>query len=460
MEKRLVPWIKGIAAAVAAMLIYAVPLGLMTALVLLVAAMEEGSNVLSAQTVPLSKAVILLSEGVGFQGGSIVMGVTPLLLTILLIALIRTVCTKTSTDPRAFVSGAVVWLLLQHVLMSGLHVRLEDSTGVVMGKALLIYTLGYLLAAVPHMPLLGVTKNYIRRYASAPVRHSIRVGVRTALILLAGVALVGLGTVIVWITLGHHQMSAWFDALHMQTGSRVLMCVIGLAWLPNVCLWAISWLFGAGFSIGEAANYTLWLSTTQDLPPLPLFALFPQAIDHDALRTAVMLIPLGLGIAVGLSMLFARSGFHIRLKQGSLDMRSLLMDFAYPAGAFCISAAVLSIVNAIVFPLANGSLGSHRLAHVGVDVRQATNAVARPCSIGLFIAWGAVLVITAVVFTVRWGMARHAADSHSSSAKPLGEDQVTEKPESTHRVVNSTPQKEKQGDDEPTATTGLGVRIP
>ncbi len=280
MEKRLVPWIKGIAAAVAAMLIYAVPLGLMTALVLLVAAMEEGSNVLSAQTVPLSKAVILLSEGVGFQGGSIVMGVTPLLLTILLIALIRTVCTKTSTDPRAFVSGAVVWLLLQHVLMSGLHVRLEDSTGVVMGKALLIYTLGYLLAAVPHMPLLGVTKNYIRRYASAPVRHSIRVGVRTALILLAGVALVGLGTVIVWITLGHHQMSAWFDALHMQTGSRVLMCVIGLAWLPNVCLWAISWLFGAGFSIGEAANYTLWSSTTQDLPPLPLFALFPQAIDH------------------------------------------------------------------------------------------------------------------------------------------------------------------------------------
>ena len=350
MEKRLVPWIKGIAAAVAAMLIYAVPLGLMTALVLLVAAMEEGSNVLSAQTVPLSKAVILLSEGVGFQGGSIVMGVTPLLLTILLIALIRTVCTKTSTDPRAFVSGAVVWLLLQHVLMSGLHVRLEDSTGVVMGKALLIYTLGYLLAAVPHMPLLGVTKNYIRRYVSAPVRHSIRVGVRTALILLAGVALVGLGTVIVWITLGHHQMSAWFDALHMQTGSRVLMCVIGLAWLPNVCLWAISWLFGAGFSIGEAANYTLWSSTTQDLPPLPLFALFPQAIDHDALRTAVMLIPLGLGIAVGLSMLFARSGFHIRLKQDSLDMRSLLMDFAYPAGAFCISAAVLSIVNAIVFP--------------------------------------------------------------------------------------------------------------
>ena len=80
--------------------------------------------------------------------------------------------------------------------------------------------------------------------------------------------------------------------------------------------------------------------------------------------------------------------------------------------------------------------------------------------IGLFIAWGAVLVIIAVVFTVRWGMARHAADSHSSSAKPLGEDQVTEKPESTHRVVNSTPQKEKQGDDEPTATTGLGVRIP
>jgi len=95
------------------------------------------------------------------------------------------------------------------------------------------------------------------------------------------------------------------------------------------------------------------------------------------------------------------------------------MDFAYPAGAFCISAAVLSIVNAIVFPLANGSLGSHRLAHVGVDVRQATNAVARPCSIGLFIAWGAVLVITAVVLNIRWGMARQAEAWHGTRPIPI-----------------------------------------
>ena len=44
---KLIPWLRGIAASCVAMLVYAVPLGFLMALVLLVAAMEEGGDTMS-----------------------------------------------------------------------------------------------------------------------------------------------------------------------------------------------------------------------------------------------------------------------------------------------------------------------------------------------------------------------------------------------------------------------------
>lgn len=59
-------WLKGLAVAAVSMIIYAVALGCYMALMLLVISMEEGGDNLSAFSVPLTEALVLLSQGIGF----------------------------------------------------------------------------------------------------------------------------------------------------------------------------------------------------------------------------------------------------------------------------------------------------------------------------------------------------------------------------------------------------------
>lgn len=472
MNRKLMPWLRGVAASCVAMLVYAVPLGFLMALVLLVAAMEEGGDTMSAFTVPLTQAVVLLSQGVGFHTSSIVVTVVPLLLAFLLIALIRSVFRRMGTDPRGYVAGLATWLVLDRLLENNLTVALNDPTFLVLCKGALVFTLGFAWAFVRDRERLEPLRGYLRAHLSAPIRHVIAVGVRLGLLIVAIVLLCGLGTVIAWIVLGHHAVGAAFDMMHVQAGSRALMCVMAVAWLPNLMLWAVSWLFGAGFSIGDLATFTLTEGSAAHLPALPLFRLFPQPVADPTIRLCVTLIPIAVGFTLGLLVLIAKRGFGLRPSQAKAsDARDLLFAYAYPVGAFCITSAVVSLMCTLLYALSDGALGTKHLASVGVDVRHATNATARPCASGLFLAWGTMLLLTTIVLAVRTLIARRGATESGSGAPAKARsvssqqedgDAPTEKKPFTARVVNSTPQqKEKQGDDnEPTATTGIGIGLP
>ena len=97
MAKNLKYWLKGLAVAAASMIIYAVALGCYIALMLLIISMEEGGDNLSAFSVPLTEAVVLLSQGSGFKTGSITLTIMPLLLTVMLIALISSLAKRIGT---------------------------------------------------------------------------------------------------------------------------------------------------------------------------------------------------------------------------------------------------------------------------------------------------------------------------------------------------------------------------
>lgn len=469
---KLIPWLRGIAASCVAMLVYAVPLGFLMALVLLVAAMEEGGDTMSSFTVPLTQAVVLLSQGVGFHTPSIVVTIVPLLLTFLLVALIRTVFRRMGTDPRGYVTGLAAWLVFDRLLENNLTVALNDSTFLVLCKGALVFTVGFAWAFLQDRGRLELLRGYLRAQLSAPIRHVIAVGVRLGVLIVAIVLLCGLGTVIAWIVLNHHAVGTSFDVMHVQTGSRILICVMAAAWLPNLMLWAVSWLFGAGFSVGDLATFTLAEGSTAHLPALPIFRLFPQPVADPTIRLCVTLIPLAIGFALGLLVLVARRGFGLRPSQArSAEPRDLLFAYAYPVGAFCITSVVVSLLCTLLYALSGGALGTKHLASVGVDVRHATNATARPCVLGLFLAWGTMLLLTAIVLAVRTLIARRGATESASrcakargasSQREAGGDATTEKKPFTARVVNSTQQpKEKQSDDnEPTATTGIGIGLP
>ena len=109
-------WLKGLAVAAASMIIYAVALGCYMALMLLVISMEEGGDNLSAFSVPLTEALVLLSQGIGFKTDVIMLTIVPLLLTVLLIALIAQLARRFGTSLRGFAAGLVFLGSRKHLL--------------------------------------------------------------------------------------------------------------------------------------------------------------------------------------------------------------------------------------------------------------------------------------------------------------------------------------------------------
>ena len=91
-------------------------------------------------------------------------------------------------------------------------------------------------------------------------------------------------------------MVSLFELSGMENGSRILTTLAMLIWLPNLMLWAISWLFGAGFSIGELANFTLWMGQSNGLPAVPAFGILPEPIADNLWRTVMLEIPLGIAV--------------------------------------------------------------------------------------------------------------------------------------------------------------------
>lgn len=122
-------WLKGLAVAALSMVVYAGALGCYIALMLLVISMEEGGDNLSAFSVSLTEAVVLLSQGNGFKTGSITLTIMPLLLTVLLIALIASLAKRVGTSLSGCVAGTIGWVLINVFFANSLDIKLVDTTG-------------------------------------------------------------------------------------------------------------------------------------------------------------------------------------------------------------------------------------------------------------------------------------------------------------------------------------------
>ncbi|WP_243388602.1 cell division protein PerM [Bifidobacterium scaligerum] len=391
--------------AFASMAIYAIAVGCYIALMLLVISMEEGSSNLANATYGLTLAVVLLSEGSGFKTGSITLTITPLLLTIMLIWLIGAVVSRCrKTNVHVYAAGLITWLAMNEFMRSGISVGLVDDQWLVLGKAALIFSLGYAGAIFPYGNLTKNCLHWYRQHVPTRIRHSLNIGMSIAAVITGIYLVVGLITVVVWAVLNHAAVFSVFSMSGMETGSRITTSLAMLIWLPNLALWAVSWLFGAGFAIGDLANFTLWVGQSNGLPAVPLFAIFPEPISNDIWRMAALAAPLTISCIVGLVTLFIPQGFRYRpINVRHVESRaSLMADLAYSVASFCLAAGLISLAFTALFALSNGSLGEQRLAQVGVNVMASTRAVGHATAIGLSIAWLVALISTALVFSIVW----------------------------------------------------------
>ncbi|WP_369344911.1 DUF6350 family protein [Bifidobacterium aquikefiricola] len=373
-------------------------------LTLLVISMEEGGANLSDSTVSLTGAVVLLSQGIGFNSGSFTLGVVPLLLTLLLIALIRQLAQRFGTSLPGYCAGLLTWIVLNLLLVQNTAVNLSGSTISHVIRTALVFSLGYLLADISNWKEIQALLSFYREHVPSQIRLIIRIGVITWLAVTALFIAIALGTCIYWMVVNHQVMARLFALLNMGMGSRILTSIASLMWIPNLCMWALAWVSGSNFQIGDAGYFSMWLGKSTDLPPIPAFGLLPDQVSNDVIRTMLLTLPMTLGFVAALVVIVhPRSCDAWTLITGKCDditWKQAIIRLSYPIGALCITATLMVLSFLSLFGVTNGPLGKDRLAHVGVNTLEATRSVAQPTFLGFTVAWILVVVIISFKFGI------------------------------------------------------------
>ncbi|MCI1984051.1 MAG: DUF6350 family protein [Bifidobacteriaceae bacterium] len=437
--------------------LYVVYLGV-SAVTILVAALDSKGSVDPLYAARLGWLFMMLAQGTGVTFSGILIGIPALLLTVFSLAVIASLVRRRDPSIVGFVAHIVTWIIFSLIATSMCGLTLSDNLGQVGVKTAVVAAVGYVLGALPAMA--KVVNRMVNRVAS----HNARLVMREAFVITRGIliafAIESVVVVLLWFMLNHDAMSKVFSMTEMPAGSRVMTTILSLFWFPNLCLWALSWLFGAGFAMGSLGTFTLWSGSAHDLPPVPIFGIFPQAITGDGARFTLLLIPLITGCVIALIELLRIRGFnyfnvsvssklavgiravarHIpflrkHLDDGLLDdpndggtlvgglivkeedgaevdsnqpmtaqrfLHLFIVKAAYPIMTFCISGVLLVFSCAIAFTCSNGALGTGNLAHIGVSVSESTQAAARPAFSGMLLAWVIALVALCIVNFVEY----------------------------------------------------------
>ncbi|WP_133122381.1 DUF6350 family protein [Bifidobacterium simiarum] len=429
MNPRIRPFLTGMGSALLAMGLYGIALSCYNALMLLLVSMEEGGQGLTDFSVPLTKAVILYSQGVGLQYPPLTLTIMPLGLTVLLIVLIRACALRLGCSWQGYVAGLASWLAVHGWIASTSSVGTLDSMAVIELKTAVVFSIGYLIALIPRTGLPSLVSDSVGRL-DQPFRRTLR-QVPTALVIIAATfTLASLITVIVWAVLGWNDMTDMFPAIGMERGSAIMTTIAYLIWLPNLMLWALSWVFGGGFSIGSLASFSLWSGSGYSLPSLPLFALFPAPVGQDSVRITLMVLPGALTFVIGMWMMLSPKRFNALGRNededpAALVSRTMIWRFAHPAMAFVAVIVVMSVVLPLLMTISNGSLGSGELAHIGVDVADSTRALVRPSALGFLAAWLVPLIIVCARYGIRTLIARRGSAGTSAANVGTAKDGTT-----------------------------------
>jgi hypothetical protein len=201
------------------------------------------------------------------------------------------------------------------------------------------------------------------------LRRAVRPGLWGALAVFGG----GLTLTLMMIVLNLGQIGRLNDALGADPVGLVMLSVGQLMVLPNVALWAASWLAGPGFGLGEGTAITWAHSNPGLLPLIPGLGAMPAPGPLPAGLWLSALVPVAAGALVGWRALRV------------LTRLSSLRAKAETAASACLVAALLLI---LATALAGGSLGAARLSGLGAPSLLFGAAVMGELSLGAAIVVG------------------------------------------------------------------------
>ena len=232
----------------------------------------------------------------------------------------------------------------------------------------------------------------------AGARASVRVGAGAAF----GVLTLGGLLVAVLIALDYATIAGLYQALGTGVDGGIALTVAQLALLPNVVIWAASWLLGPGFAIGSGTLVSTGGTLLGPVPGIPLLGALPA--EAPALGALWIIAPVLLGF-VGA---WLASGEPSARRAGGRT--SWWMPLAVGLGA----AAAAAVVLGLLAWSSGGAAGPGRLAEVGPDPWPVAGVTAATVGLGAIVG----------------GYAARARSAREPDAEPFRADG---EPETAHR---------------------------
>ena len=162
------------------------------------------------------------------------------------------------------------------------------------------------------------------------------------IVLLASLALAGA------IVLSYAKIITLYEALHTELLGGVAITLGQIAFVPDVVIWAASWLVGPGFALGTGSAVSPLGTQLGPIPGIPILGALPAG--QFAFGFLGLLVPVVVGFLVG-----AVSGPGLRREGAPLVLAGLS------------TGVVGGVILGLLAWASSGSAGPGRLAHVGPD---------------------------------------------------------------------------------------------
>lgn len=145
----------------------------------------------------------------------------------------------------------------------------------------------------------------------------------------------------------------------------IALAMLHVVYLPNFVLWTVSWLLGAGVTLGDGSAILLTATDVGFLPSIPVFAVVPASGVNSAAMLWWLVAGVVAGAAAGLAVVWGRP-------------RARFDETALVGG---LAGVLAGLLVALFAGLATGGLGVDRLAVVGAKTGEL--AVFAPSLLGL-----------------------------------------------------------------------------
>ncbi|MDR0483393.1 MAG: DUF6350 family protein [Cellulomonadaceae bacterium] len=337
---------------------------------MLAAGSAEDAGIPWAQATATAGGIWLLGHGVPLTLGEATVTLIPLGVTILsLFALYASAKRTALATVSTLITASVVYSGATTVgaVLAGTHgtgLAIAAGGGLVMGAS--GTALGIL--SQPEAPRLKDLSNAALWWMPRSVRLGIRAGAMVAVMVLACSA----ALVAIWGMVGRETSGEIVRALEPGWVGGILLAVTQIAIIPNLVIWASSWIAGPGFVLGTGTLHSSHQVIDGPLPALPILGALPPDAWASVWAQWVPAIVIACGVGAGWFVWrrLHADGSYTRI----LNLISAWLGLM--ASVFALSVAA--------HWLASGAAGAGRLLDVGTDAIVVAGTLTMLCGIGAF----------------------------------------------------------------------------